>query len=197
MFRLNVLGQIDLRDETGAEIRAILAQPKRLALLIYLAAASPRRFHRRDELLPLFWPEHGEDAARNALRQAVYQLRQSLGPGVLVSRGGDSLGIAPMQLRCDLVEFEDALDRGRIAEALEEYRGDLLPGFSVPGATAFSEWVDDTNARLRHRAARAAWALAEQQERAGGLAAAADSARRAAALTVHDEAAVRQLVSLL
>ena len=196
MFQLNVLGQIDLRDEAGAEMQAILAQPKRLALLVYLAAARPRRFHRRDELLPLFWPEHAEDAARNALRQALYQLRQSLGPDVLASRGGDSLGIAPARLRCDLAEFEDALDRGRIAEALDEYRGELLPGFSVPGATAFTEWVEGTNARLRHRAARAAWALAEQQERAGALAAAADSARRAADLTLHDEAALRQLISL-
>ena len=197
MFRLNVLGQIDLRDETGTELRAILSQPKRLALLVYLAAASPRRFHRRDELLALFWPEHAEEAARNALRQALYQLRQSLGGEVLVSRGGESLGVAPEKLRCDLVQFEDALDQGRIAEALSEYRGELLPGFSVPGASAFNEWVDDTNARLRHRAARAAWALAEQQERAGAREAAADSARRAASLTLHDEAALRQLVSLL
>lgn len=197
MFRLNVLGQIDLRDEAGTELQAILAQPKRLALLVYLAAARPRRFHRRDELLPLFWPEHAEDPARNSLRQALYQLRQCLGPDVVVSRGGDSLGITAARLRCDAVEFEDALDRGQIGEALDEYRGDLLPGFAVPGATAFAEWVDDTNARLRHRAARAAWALAERQERGGDTAAAADSARRAASLTVHDEAAVRQLVSLL
>lgn len=197
MFRLNVLGQIDLRDEAGTELQAILAQPKRLALLVYLAAASPRRFHRRDELFPLFWPDHAGDAARNALRQALYQLRQTLGPDVLVSRGGDSLGIAASHLRCDLAEFEDALARGRLAEALDEYRGELLPGFSVPGATPFIEWVEATNARLRHRAARAAWALAEQQERAGALAAATDSARRAADLTLHDESALRQLISLL
>ena len=197
MFRLNVLGQIDLRDDMGTEVRGILAQPKRLALLVYLAAATPRRFHRRDELLALFWPEHPEEAARNALRQALYQLRQSLGPDVLVSRGADSLGVATEHLRCDLVEFEDALDKGRIAEALGEYRGDLLPGLSVPDADAFSEWVEDTNTRLRHRAARAAWALAERQERAGDAAAAAASARKAADLTLHDEAAVRHLVSLL
>ena len=197
MFRLNVLGQIDLRDATGTEMRAILAQPKRLALLVYLAAASPRRFHRRDELLPLFWPEHAEEAARNALRQALHHLRQSLGPDVLTARGADSLGVDAGHLGCDVVDFEDALDKGRIAEALGAYRGDLLPGFSVPGASAFSEWMENTNTRLRHRAARAAWALAEQRERAGDAAAAAESARRAADLTLHDEAAVRQLVSLL
>ena len=197
MFRLNVLGQIDLRDETGAEMRVILAQPKRLALLVYLAAARPRRFHRRDELLAFFWPEHTGEAARNSLRQALHQLRHALGRDVLVSRGGDSLGVAPSTLRCDAAEFEDALETGRIADALHEYRGDLMPGFSVPGATAFNEWLEAANARLRHRAARAAWALAEQQERAGAMGAAADSARRAADLTLHDEAALRQLVSLL
>src|SRR5688572_2503681 len=153
MFRLNVLGQIDLRDETGAELRVILAQPKRLALLVYLAAARPQRVHRRDGLLPLFWPEQSEEAARNALRQALHQLRQSLGPDVVVSRGGDSLGVNAAALRCDVVEVETALDSGRLGEALTEYRGDMLPGFSVPGASGFNDWVEETNTRLRHRAA--------------------------------------------
>src|SRR6185436_4842270 len=48
-----------------------------------------------------------------------------------------------------------------------------------------------------NRAARAGWALAEQQERAGDMTAAAASARRAAELTVDDETALRQLMSLL
>ena len=38
MHRLYVLGRIDLRDPLGGEVGTVLAQPKRLALLAYLAA---------------------------------------------------------------------------------------------------------------------------------------------------------------
>jgi DNA-binding SARP family transcriptional activator len=197
MLHLRLLGQIDLRNDAGVEMQSVLAQPKRLALLMYLAAARPRRIHRRDALLAVFWPELPEDRARNALRQALHQLRQSLGAEVVVSRGADAVGVSAEHLRCDAAEFEDALDRGRLAEALAQYGGDLVPGFSIPGASAFDEWLDESRARLRHRAARAAWALAEQHERAGLLDQAALDAHRAAGLTLDDEPALRQLVSLL
>jgi len=50
----------------------VLAQPKRVALLAYLAAATPRRLHRRDSLLALFWPElDQEHAARRCARHCT------------------------------------------------------------------------------------------------------------------------------
>jgi len=55
MIELSVLGPIQLRGADGHELSAVLAQPKRLGLLIYLAAARPRGFHRRDKLVTLFW----------------------------------------------------------------------------------------------------------------------------------------------
>jgi len=72
MFRLHTLGQLDLRDCFNESVRAVLVQPKRFALLVFLAAARPSGFRRRDLLLPLFWPELDEDRARNALRQALH-----------------------------------------------------------------------------------------------------------------------------
>ena len=197
MYRLSVLGRIDLRSPANEEVRAVLAQPKRLALLVYLAVSRPHRFHRRDALLALFWPERDENGARNALRQALHLLRRSLGADVEISRGADAIGIDPARLACDATQFEDALDLGLLAEALSLYRGDLVPGFSISGAEAFNAWLDQSATRLRRRAARAAWALAEQRERSGALAAAAESARRAAELTLDDEAALRQLMALL
>jgi DNA-binding SARP family transcriptional activator len=197
MFRLRVLGQIDLRDATGSEVRAVLAQPKRLALLVYLVAARPQRMHRRDELLSLFWPDLPESRARNALRQALHQLRDALGPDVVTTRGADAVGVDAAALACDAAEFENALDRGRLADALVAYGGEFLPAFSIEGAAAFNEWLDEMRPRLRNRAARAGWALAEQQERSGDMTGAAASARRAAELTVDDETALRQLMSLL
>src|SRR4051812_8544668 len=79
MIELQTLGGLDLRDAKGRELRAVLRQPKRFALLAYLAVATPRGFHRRDTLLGLFWPELNQKHARNALNQAVHVLRHSLG----------------------------------------------------------------------------------------------------------------------
>jgi len=56
MIRLRVLGTVDLRDDGGRDLNAILAQPKRLALLTYLALARPSGFHRREVLLSISWP---------------------------------------------------------------------------------------------------------------------------------------------
>jgi hypothetical protein len=41
MIRLRVLGALDLRNSEGQELRAVLSQPKRAALLVYLALARP------------------------------------------------------------------------------------------------------------------------------------------------------------
>src|SRR5215217_7103766 len=85
MIELRTLGVLDLRGGDGQEFRAVLQQPKRLALLFYLAVASrTRRFHRRDALLALFWPELDTDHARAALRRSLYFLRRSLGAEVIV-----------------------------------------------------------------------------------------------------------------
>ena len=197
MFRLRTLGQVDLRDDEGREVEAILVQPKRLALLVYLAHATAAGFQRRDLLLPVFWPELPEARARNALRQAVHHLRRALDDDVILSRGADALAVNEARLWCDARAFEGALARGALDEAVTLYEGDLLPGFAVGGAAEFDRWLDDRRAFLRNRATRAAWALADRHERAGDTAAATECARRAASLGIDDEAGLRQLVALL
>src|SRR5256885_9674153 len=57
MIELRLLGRLSLTSAAGRDVRALLGQPRRLALLAYLAAATPPGFHRRDSLLALFWPE--------------------------------------------------------------------------------------------------------------------------------------------
>lgn len=195
-IELGILGGVDLRGPDGRELRSILAQPKRLALLIYLVLA-PGGFHRRDTLLGLLWPESDSQRARAALRQAGRYLRRSLGEGVLVSRGKEELGIAEGALRCDAVEFGRALQRGDAAAALGEYRGELLPGFFVPGAPEFERWLEQQRDRLRRSAAAAAWRQVESAQAAGDAATAAGWARRAAELSPGDEEAVRRLMDLL
>ena len=60
MIELRALGTLVLRTSAGEDILSVLAQPKRVALLAYLAIARPRGFHRRDTLLALLWAEQDE-----------------------------------------------------------------------------------------------------------------------------------------
>src|SRR2546430_1883929 len=134
VVEFRILGALNLLGPGGRELTPVLAQPKRVALLAYLAAATPRRLHRRDSLVALFWPELDQEHARAALRQALHGLRHALGEGVFVSRGDEDIGLDQDQIRCDVVEFERAAEAGRLADALDLYRGDLLEGFFIRGA---------------------------------------------------------------
>src|SRR2546421_2573395 len=93
MIRLRTLGAVDLKDSEGRELRPLLTQPKRVALLTYLALAGSSGFRRRDTVVALFWPELDEEHARGSLRQALRFLRRSLGEGIIVSRGEEEIGV--------------------------------------------------------------------------------------------------------
>ena len=181
MIRLRTLGALDLCGADGLELRGVLAQPKRAALLVYLVLAAPRGPRRRDTLLALFWPELDAERARNALSQAVHFLRRSLGADVLVNNNGDELTLDWSTVWCDAVAFEDALDAGRVADALELYRGDLLDGVHVANAPEFERWLDAERSRLGARYARAVEVAAAERERAGDLAGSIAYWRRLAA----------------
>ena len=56
MMILQTLGSIRLVRDDGTEMDELLRQPKRFALLAYLASPRPGVWHRRDVLLAVFWP---------------------------------------------------------------------------------------------------------------------------------------------
>ena len=195
MLQLDILGAVDLRAADGAELRAVLRQPKRLALLVYLALEAQGRFVRRDVLLALFWPELDQPHARAALRRSLSFLRKSVGEGVIDARGDEEVALTPGAVRCDAVAFAEALARGERREALDRYRGDLLEGFYVAGAPEAEAWLDSVRDRLRSRAEAAAWGMAE----AAGTPPdeAATCGRRAARLSGDIEGGAARLMSLL
>jgi DNA-binding SARP family transcriptional activator len=166
MIRLRTLGALDLRGSGGEELRAVLAQPRRIALLAYLALAAPRGAHRRDKILAIFWPELPTDRARNALGQAVHFLRRSVGADVIVNRNGDGLSIDWSGFWCDASAFDDAFEANRIAEAIALYRGDLLEGFHIDDAPDFEHWLDAERARLAERYTKSVERLASDREKA-------------------------------
>lgn len=197
MITFRMLGGVELRDSNGTEQRSVIAQPKRLALLARLAHSPSRRFHSRDTLLGLLWPELDEARGRAALNQSVYYLRQALGPDVVVSRGSEELGIDPERLWCDAAEFERALDRDDAVGALELYRGDLLAGLYLADGVEWERWVESERSRLRGRAVVAARELAGDLESQDRVTEAVHWARRALALSGNDEGDLRTLIALL
>jgi len=197
MIELRMLGRLSLTSADGRDVRSLLGQPRRLALLAYLAAATPQGFHRRDTLLALFWPELDQEHARAALRQALHVVRDALDAGAVTSRGDEEIGLDCDQVSCDVVAFERAVDREQFREALDLYRGDLLEGFFISGAPEFERWLETGRARLREAAARAARNLSERAEARDNLTTAVQLARRAAQLVPSDEAALRRLIAVL
>ena len=170
MIELVTLGVVDVKDGDGRALEPLHAQPKRLALLIYLVLSTARLPHRRDSLAALFWPELDRAHARAALRQAVRFLRSQLGERVV--RGGtqEEVWVSAAALWCDVRAFEEACETGRPEEALALYRGDFLDGFDVATVSPeFGPWVDAERARLRQRAAQAACVLAAQSRAQGEL----------------------------
>lgn len=195
-FHLQLLGAVELRNAEGRSASAVLSQPKRVALLAYLAAATPRGYHRRDRVLALLWPELDTERARAALRKGVHWLRTELGDDAIVGRGNEELALAEV-VESDVGVFEQALDAHQPDRALTLYRGELLSGFHVTGAPEFERWLDGERVRLRGRAAAAAWAVAEERLAAGDGVSAIQRGRQALALSPDDEGAVRRLIGLL
>src|ERR1041384_385154 len=122
MLRLTTLGATDLRDRHGHPLRDVLSQPKRVALLVYLAVEGARGPVSRERLLGFFWPESDSTRARNALSQALHALRQSLGADVIASQGATNVEIPAGRLWCDANAFTEAIERGEIELALDLYR---------------------------------------------------------------------------
>jgi DNA-binding SARP family transcriptional activator len=121
-------------------------QRARLALLALLAT-SRKRSVARERLAALLWPESDSDRARGLLRDSVYRLREALGNAALVGAANE-LRLDPRHVRCDVWEFEDALDRGDWEEADRLYTGPFLDGFFLSDAPEFERWADNERARL-------------------------------------------------
>lgn len=122
MLLLRTFGSLELLDAHGV---AVASQRKPL-LILALAALTPGGVP-RDRLLEALWPQADRVKARATLKQHLYALRRATGRTDLVG-GSPRLRIASATLRVDAMEFADAVEQGRIAEAAEWLRGELLEG---------------------------------------------------------------------
>lgn len=197
MLRLRVFGTLQVDSDRPDGVDDLLAQPKAIALLAYLALARPQGFHQRDLLVGLFWPELDQEHARSSLRKLLSRLRQNVGEEVIETRGTESIGLARAECWCDAVEFDRAVQEDRLRDALDLFHGDLLPGFFIPGASEFERWLDDERARYRERAVGAAWALVERYLGDSKLTNASQLARVVARLAPSDERMLRRVLTML
>jgi serine/threonine-protein kinase len=185
---------LNLFSSDGREITPVLSQPKRLALLVYLAVAKPGEMVRRDTLLSLFWPERDDTHARNALSQSLSFLRRNLPERILIGRGTEEVGLAPGLLRVDTVDLDAAIREERWSDALGFYGGEFLQGFYITEAWGFGEWAEEEREKWRELAAGAAWSLAHQQITGNALVEAERTAQRAMSLVWSDETPVRGFI---
>ncbi len=204
-FVLTTLGRVELSDTNGAPVTTLLVQPKRLALLVYLAVAAPGGMVRRDLLCELFWPDVTTERARTSLRQALAFLRRALGDDALESRGDDDVGVNDRIVHCDAVRVRALLPARpdgarRIAESTEAlalYGGEFMPGFDPADIPRVSRWLDDVRSALARDAGAAAVHLAREMTARGDVAEAVTLARRAMEITPFDEVAFGTLLTAL
>lgn len=174
----------------------LITQPRRVALLSFLALARPRGLHARDTLLAMFWPESDTAAARQALRNALHGLRRPLGESAVVTAGHHLVGVDSELVQCDVHEFAAHLDAGRVEVALRMW-AEPLDGFHVSGAPMFEQWLDTERAAIREHVRRGVLRAAHQYAAAGDKAAASSILAAALEHFPLDEVFLRAQIAML
>jgi serine/threonine-protein kinase len=197
VIRLQVLGTLRVEGTDPGVADELLAQPKALALLLYLALARPPGLQQRDRLVGLFWPEIDQDRARTALRGTLHRLRHLLGEDTIQNRGSESVALAPERIACDALGFTDALAKDRLRAAVNLYQGEFLPSFFLPGCDEFERWLETERAYYAERFIHCAWQLVEQYEQDSEATNATHLARIVARIASTDERMLRRVMTKL
>jgi DNA-binding SARP family transcriptional activator len=147
--------------------------PLDAAMLAWLALEGPTP---RARLALLLWPDKDADAARNSLRQRLYQLRKQVGADLI--EGSTTLSLAP-GVEHDLGEADRVL-------------GDLHAEFSGE----FAHWLEQQRTRRRDRVRHSLVELAQMAEGVKDWDDALSHAKELLALEPLNEDAHRRLMRL-
>src|SRR6185312_14000442 len=141
MLEVRLAGGLALRaDEDDI---APPASKRARAVLAYLAL-NPGPQH-RGRLAARFWPDVLDESARASLRVALTELRQALGPAAgIVQATRDTVALEGPELKVDTRAFQQALDEGDPARALEACSAPILDGFD-------EEWALEARDEHAHR----------------------------------------------
>ena len=201
MLQVRLLGGLRVEHD-GATVE--VGPPRVRGLLSYLLLHRDAP-HPRAHLAYLLWPDSGEAQARTNLRQTLHQLRRCLPDAsrYLHLDGQHVSWSATQELELDLARFDAAVERASRAEAandleaeracleeaLECYRGDLLPEH-------YETWLEPLREQARERCTRVLERLTALLQRQRDYRAAVRAAQR---LVQHDplaEEPYRQLMQL-
>lgn len=141
-FQIRCLGEPALLTIGGRTVR--VRTRKELALLCYLAVE--QRWHSRDALAELLWPDRPHRESRHSLAAALSALRGKLGREILETES-QRVRVRPEGVAVDV----DRLLAGDIVGSDTEVPLDVdgfLEGFEIQGAVGFSHWRDGERARL-------------------------------------------------
>lgn len=210
VFELTTMGRISLAGPEGAPVATLLAQPKRLGVLVYLAVAGANGVVRRDVLCDMFWPDASVDRARASLRQALAFVRRALGEDAIITRGDEEVGVDANVVRCDAVALRTRIHahahspqrtpmpvrESEDARVVAQYTGEFMPGFTIDDAPRFDRWLEDVRSGLTRDVGEVAISLA-RHALARGDPDAVESARRACEIVPLDERAVVVLMETL
>jgi DNA-binding SARP family transcriptional activator len=198
LVRLRVLGGIEVLGDGGSSVREMRARPKALALLAFLALQSRHGPCTRETIMVHFWPDSTMETARHALRQALYELRRLLGPDLIEPQGQHEVALNPACFSADVLDLLDALEDGRIDDAIRLYRGELLPGLHFADAPSeFEAWLDDARQSVRNRFTEQLWRAQAQAEASGEAETALRLGRHALDVDPYNEAGLRRVMALL
>jgi len=193
MVELRTFGGLSI-EANGAPCTGAPAQRKTLALLALLAR-HPRGLS-RDKLIAYLWPETDAPHGRSLLRQGCYALRRDLHEDNLFL-GSTELRLNSTVVTSDVQVFEDALQRGDLAQAVDLYTGPFLDGFYLSEANEFERWLEAERGRLAKRVGAALEMLATEAAAQGDQRRAAERWRHLAALDpVNSRAALGLMTAL-
>ena len=165
---LRTLGELRLE---GPLTERLNGKCKALVVLACLARQSPRAIP-RERLSQLLWGNRSNARARQSLRQALLELRRSIGTGLEVTAERVLLRMGTVEL--DVTAFEREVAQGNFHAAAARWRGDFLEGIACGAGDAFGRWLDAERGSLRRQlsmvlsglaheaASRADWAAAER-----------------------------------
>ena len=186
MLRVRLLGGLRL-EAGGCAIDPPPGTPAR-ALLAWLALHPG--MHTRSRVAAALWPDVLDESARLSLRTALFALRDALGQEAeAVKATREQIGLAP-DVSVDVRELDELMAAGRLEQAIELHRGDLVPELG-------HDWVLEARDERRALLAEAIARVANAAEERGELGLAIRRSRELVALDPLSEEAHRALIHRL
>lgn len=184
MILLRALGQCAIhtsRAQIGCDAEVVFG------IATYLIIERGRRLG-REQLARLFWPDESRaSCAQHRLRHNLYKLR---GLGLPVGGDGRSDVILPADsARTDFDSLSECAPATERCADLAQRDLWFLPGYQPAFSAAFSDWLDDTRARIHASVVRARITELDQLYARGDWGAVAQLADRCLTMDPYNEKA--------